>query len=53
MRNFFAHYPLSSLFLDLSIDEAEDAVVHIDRAAPHQGNSLFFLEGQFKVEVLG
>lgn len=47
MRNLFAHYPLTGLLPYLPIDETDNAVVHVNRPLPHEGDPLLLLQGQF------
>jgi len=51
MGYLLTHYPLTSLLLDLTIDESDDAVMHVDRPAAHQRHPLLLLKGQFQVKV--
>jgi hypothetical protein len=52
MGNLFTHNSLASLLLNLPVDKANYAVVHVDRAPPHQRDALLLLQGQLQLELL-
>ena len=52
MRNLLTHDPLTGLFTDLTVYKAQNAVVHVQGAAPKQPHSLAVLQAQFQPHFL-
>lgn len=52
MGDLLTHDSLSTFLANFAVDEAQDAIVHIEGALPLEGESFLFLQSKFEPEFL-